>query len=172
MGIQNRRRYLFFVLMIFILFFLFTPFKKCLVFQFQNSGQVLAYIPISSGETFQIKYTHSIHLSDVMDYFEVTEDGHLKQYQLMYEDFAIGMPSHASKGEIFEERDGKYYLKNMNRVFPSFDLRLGKVRANHTIVFKGDEYPLSQYLEPGTWVRVKMERISLWQQWKGVNILV
>ena len=50
----------------------------------------------------------------------------MKQFELMYEDFSIGMPAHAAEGETFERKNGKYYLKNMNRVFPSFDLRTGK----------------------------------------------
>jgi hypothetical protein len=155
----------------FILILLFTPMKECLVFQFQNSGHVLAYIPISKGETFQIKYTHSIHLSPVVDSYLVTEYGEMKQYELMYENFSIGMPANSAVGETFVQKSGKYYLKNMNRVFPSFDLRVGKVRANHTLIFQEKEYPLSNYLEPGTWVRIKIEKINLWQQWKGVNIL-
>jgi len=118
-----------------------------------------------------MKYTHSIHLSDVVDRYLITESSQVKQFELIYEDFSIGMPAHASKGETFERNNGKYYLKNMNRVFPSFDLRIGKVRANHTLIYQEKEYPLSHYLEPGTWVRIKIERINLWQQWKGVNIL-
>jgi len=158
-----------FILFIFLL--LFIPISDALVFQYQNSGNTLAYIPISEGETFQMKYTHSIHLSDVVESYEITNDRQIKQYELMYEDFAIGMPENASEGEIFEQKDGKYYLKNMDRRFPSFDLRVGKVRANHTVIFEGKEYPLSRVIEPGTWVRIKIERINLWQRWKGVNML-
>ncbi|WP_338472197.1 DUF1850 domain-containing protein [Niallia sp. XMNu-256] len=156
-----------FVISIFIL----IPYQRCLVFQFQNSGQVIAYMPISSSESFRIKYTHSIHLSDVVESYKLTKDGEIKLYEMEYEDFSIGMPSHASDGERFEQIDGKYYLKNMNQVFPSFDLRVGKVRADHTLIFKGKEYPLSHSIEPGTWTRIKIEKINLWQQWKGVNII-
>ena len=159
------------IIFVFTLILLFMPIKECLVFQFQNSGHVLAYIPISKGEVFQMKYTHSIHLSHVVDSYLVTKNGQMKQYELMYEDFSIGMPAHAAEDETFERKDGKYYLKNMNRVFPAFDLRTGKVRANHTLIFQEKEFPLSHYLEPGTWVRIKVEKINLWQLWKGVNIL-
>ena len=154
-----------------ILLLLLTPVTEALVFQYQNSGKTLAYIPISKGQTFQMKYTHSIHLSDVVESYEVTRDGQIKQYELMYEDFAIGMPENASEGESFEQKNGKYYLKNMDRRFSSFDLRVGKVRANHTLIFAEQEYPLSHFIEPGTWVRLKIDRMNLWERWKGVNML-
>lgn len=150
---------------------LFIPFRQALAFEFQDSGKLLAYIPLTKEEKFQIKYTHSIHLTDVVESYQKTVNGEIKQYELMYEDFSIGMPENAGEGEVFEQKDGKYYLKNMNRVFPYFDLRLGQVRANHTVIYMGKEYPLSNYIEPGTWVRIKIEKMNLFQQLKGVNIL-
>ena len=63
----------------------------------------------------------------------------------MYEDFAIGMPENAAEGETFEHKNGKYYLKNMNNRFPCFDLRIGKVRANHTLIFGEMSIHLSHY---------------------------
>lgn len=158
------------LLIIFVLFVTFIPFKTALVFQYQNSGRVLAYIPIAKGDSFQIRYTHSIHLSDVIERYSVTEDLQIKLNAMRYEDFAIGMPENALEGERFEHKNGHYYLSNLNRLFPFFDLRVGKVRANHILIISGNEYPMSRYLEPGTWVRIKIDRINLWQQWKGVNI--
>ncbi|TKC20106.1 DUF1850 domain-containing protein [Robertmurraya kyonggiensis] len=147
------------------------PIKEALVFEYQNTEKVLAYLPSKKEQAFQIKYTHSIHLSDVVESYQVSTDGQLKQFELQFEDFAIGMPSEAGEGETFEEKNGIYYIKNMNRVFPYFDLRTGKVRANHKIIFEDREYPLSNYIEPGTWVRIKFKRINLLQRLKGANIL-
>ncbi len=172
--IKRKHMIIFFLLLFFFVLIpviLFIPFTEALVFQYQNSGKVLAYIPLSEDDQFQMRYTHSIHLSDVVESYVVTKDHEIKQFELMYEDFAIGMPENASEGETFEHSDGKYYLKNMDKIFPSFDLRIGKVRANHTLIVGRNEYPLSHFMEPGTWVRLKIERINLWQQWKGVNIL-
>ena len=45
---------------VFFLMMLFTPIQKSLVFEYENSGKVLAYIPVKEGDTFQLKYTHSI----------------------------------------------------------------------------------------------------------------
>ena len=49
--------------------------KNALVFQYQNSGKVLAYFPISKGDSFQMKYIHSIHLSDVVESYIGDEMG-------------------------------------------------------------------------------------------------
>ncbi|UII57058.1 DUF1850 domain-containing protein [Cytobacillus spongiae] len=159
------------LIVLLIAFVLLIPYQKALVLQYQNTGKVLAYISLSNTENFKIKYTHSIHLSDVVESYTVTEDMSILQYELMYEDFAIGMPSDAAEGEVFEQKDGKYYIKNMERIFPSFDMRIGKVRANHRVIYNEKEYPIGDVIDPGTWIRIKVEKISMLQQLKGVNIL-
>ena len=59
----------------------------------------------------------------------------------------------------------------MNRTFAHIDLRLGKVRANHSIIYKQEIYPLTKSIEPGTLVRIKVKDLNLLQSWEGVNIL-
>jgi hypothetical protein len=159
------------ILLFTIAIILFFPFKQALVFEYQNTRKVLAYLPLNKTTSFQIKYTHSIHLSSVIESYNITDNNQIRQYELMYEDFAIGMPANSAEGEIFEEQDGKYYIKNMKRTFPSFYLRIGKVRANHTIIYKNREYPLKNTITPGTMVHIQVKKISFIQMMKGVDIL-
>lgn len=159
------------LVIIFISVALIIPYKKALVFQYEDTNHVLAFIPISKETQFKMRYTHSIHRTDVVESYRITRENDLWLYELMYEDFAIGMPSNAEEGEKFLVKDGKYYLKNMKRSFSSIDLRTGKVRANHTVIYRNREYPLSRFIEPGTWVRISVKELNLWRQMEGVNIL-
>lgn len=159
---------IFFIILIILAF---IPFQKAIVFQPNHSKAVLVYIRVKNETDFQIKYTHSIHLSDVVESYKITHDQRIQQYELMYDDFAIGMPSNAEKGETFEQINGAYYIKNMKRDFPFFHLRIGQVRANHTVIFKNKEYPLSRSIRPGTSVKVEVRKLNFFKQWKGVNIL-
>lgn len=170
-----RKRSKFFVLLLLIIIlpiiFMFVPYQLALVFTQPEKGTIIGYIPISAEDTFKIKYVHSIHLSDVIESYKITEQNVIQQYELEYEDFAVGMPSEAAAGEIFEVKDGKYRIRNMDRKFESFILRLGQVRANHTLLYKKHSYPLSSVIEPGTRVRVKVERISMIHKMEGLNII-
>jgi len=157
--------------LLFIIFLSMIPYKKALTFQLENTGEVLVYIPLGDHPEFKIKYTHSIHQSDVIESYQVNSIGEIKQFELEYSDFSIGMPENASNGEVFEHKNGKYYIKNMNQVFPYFDLRTGKVRANHTVIYENQQFPLNKYIEPGTWVRIKVIKMNLYQHWKGVNLV-
>lgn len=169
-----RKRFLFILVFLFLLLafsFFYIPYKTALVFIQPEREEILCFIPISEGDRFKIKYTHSIHLSDVIESYQITEQREIRQYELEYEDFAIGMPSQPAEGESFEMKDGKYYIKNMNRRFDNFILRVGKVRANHTFVQDNLSFPLSKAIQPGTSVKIQVEKINLLQQLRGVNIL-
>ncbi|PLS16224.1 DUF1850 domain-containing protein [Bacillus sp. M6-12] len=167
-----KKRYAYILLiMLFSFAALFVPYRSALVFQFEKSDKVLAFLPIKKGERFSIMYTHSIHLSKVVETYKLKDTGEIQQVELVYEDFGIGMPENAGEGETFTKKDGKYYIGNMNRVFPQIDLRIGKVRANHTLLYKNHSFPLKDSIEPGTWVRIKWKQLTLWQQLRGVNIL-
>ncbi|MCM3178561.1 DUF1850 domain-containing protein [Cytobacillus horneckiae] len=160
-----------FLIVFSILIVIFLPLTNALVFESVKSGKVIAFIPMNRGSDFKIKYTHSIHLSDVIESYAITEKRDIMQYELEYEDFAIGMPSNAEGDETFEQADGKYYIKNMSRQFPFIDLRIGKVKANHKVIYAEKEIRLGDYIQPGTVVRIKNEKLSYFKQVKGVNII-
>jgi len=152
-----------------IAFLLFFPYKQILAFTYEDEDEILAYLPFKNEDTFQIKYTHSIHLSDVIETYSASEK-QITLKELSYKDFAVGMPSNAEGDEVFEVRNGTYYITNMNRHFPFIDLRLGQVRADHRIIYKDHTYKLSNFIKPGTWIRISPKKISYWEQLKGVKI--
>lgn len=167
--LNNVRRLFFLPLLLFIALVLFFPYKHSIAFYLEDTDQMLAFFPINESDEFQIVYTHSIHLTDVIESYKMIENKFI-QTELQYENFAIGMPSSAEGNEVFEKKDGKYIISNMERHFPFIDLRIGQVRANHRLVYKGEAYVLSDEIGGGKWVRMVPARLNLWQQLKGVNI--
>lgn len=146
------------------------PFRTAIVFYQDRSQDIVAYVALTSAQHFQIQYTHSIHLSSVVETYEATSSNEIRQIELMYEDMSIGMPSDASGGEQFVQEDGKYYIKNMNRLFPYIYLRVGEVKANHTLIIGDKMIPMITFTEPGSVIRIQIEKRSMFDQWRGVNL--
>jgi hypothetical protein len=166
------KKWIFFSLfVIFSSFFLvfFIPFKENCVFINNETNQVAAYLPLAES-SFQIKYTHTIHLSDVIESYRVLQDNSLMATELEYEDFNIGMPSNAEKGERFVEKDGKYFIKDMQRKMPEFRLFIGDVEMELSLLTEHEKFDLKQTLERGTSYTVKVQRLSIFQQLKGENL--
>ncbi len=147
----------------------FYPDRQVIALTYENEDSLLAYVPLKKEETFQIQYTHSIHLSEVMESYQLSGN-QIIQTELSYKDFAVGMPSNAEGEEVFEEKNGTYYIKNMNRVFPFIDVRIGQVRANHRLIYENQVYTLSESIKPGTWIRISERTLTLWEQWKAAKV--
>lgn len=147
----------------------FFPFHKYYVFIDNETEEIAAYVPAESPY-FQIRYTHSIHLSEVIESYKVVENNVLMMIELEYEDFNIGMPSNAGEGETFVEKDGKYFIKNMTRELPEFRLFVGDVDAGLSFVTKGHQMDLKKTLVRGKSYTFRVERLSLFQLRKGVRI--
>jgi hypothetical protein len=147
---------------------IFIPYRSAIVFE--KDGKILAYFFIKRGETFEIRYTHSIHLSEVRETYKLLKDGTIQQIQLMYHDTSVGMPANAEEGEKFFVKDGAYYITGMKRKFDCIALSIGRVVANHQIAYKHKVVVLKKFIPPGSIVRIYEKRLSMFQLWKGVNI--
>ncbi|MEK3887346.1 DUF1850 domain-containing protein [Bacillus sp. FSL K6-3431] len=157
---------------ILVILLICIPFQQCFVIEAGKTGKVLAYFPLQKTDrVFHIEYTHSIHLSNVKETYEVLKNGEIQQIELMYEDTSIGMPSNAEDGETFEVMDGRYYIRNMKRTFPSIHMRTAQVVGEHILEVDQTSFSFSRVVEPGSLVIIRVRRLALWQTWKGVNII-
>ncbi|AQQ53891.1 DUF1850 domain-containing protein [Planococcus lenghuensis] len=147
----------------------FVPWQSSYAFIHNETGELAAYLP-KQESFFQIRYTHSIHLSDVVESYEVTKEGNFRITELQYEDFAIGMPANAGKGEVFVEEDGKFFIRNMNRILPEFSLFVGDVDLDLELMTEGRVYDLKEVLQRGESYTFHVEKLSLYQQVKGVKL--
>ncbi len=149
----------------------FIPYEKHFVFIDSETNEIAARVPVID-ERFKIRYTHSIHLSDVIESYRLDEEGQLMMTELEYEDFNIGMPSNAGEGERFVEKDGKYFIQDMKRKLPEFRLLVGDVDAELVFLIAGKELDLKKSLERGKIYTFRAQRLSIYQQLEGVNIYV
>lgn len=151
--------------------FIYTPFQKSLVVEDGKTKKLIAFIPMYKDDyTFGIRYTHSIHLSDVEETYRILADGTIRQFELMYEDTSVGMPSNAEDGETFVMENGKFFIKNMRRDFQSIYIRTAQVVGSHKLMIGKNDVDFTAFVVPGSLVQVKIRRLSLWQMWKGVKI--
>lgn len=152
---------------------MFIPFKQALVFYKGQTEELAAYLPLQTGDTFQLIWKHSIHLTDVVEKYEVEKNQNIKQYEIVYEHFGIGMPSNASEGETFTYEDGKYHVKNLENVFPDIKLRNGKTVSENRFVWGEDGQhlvSLNHYFKPGQRLKIEVNRLTLWDCLRGVQI--
>lgn len=169
---NNRKNMLIIPLcIVFLILLLFIPYQKVVQFTEQRTEKPKEYfVPLKGDMKIGIRYVHSIHLTDVIETYEVTEDNKIRFLSMNYESLGIGLPGYAAEGETFTSEGGMYTVTYNDHVIDSFVLFIATIDADLAFRYKGKELNLKKKLGKGKSYKVSIERKSLYQLWKGVDI--
>lgn len=115
-------------------------------------GAVLGAWSMDEGQGFSVRYTHSVALTPVEDYF-VIRDGIIHLDKTVYQDFGAGLPSAPESGQSMDSGNGRIVMSGYDRPLPRFDVRVGRV-AGHVLLLPAQggtrEIPLADLAPAGS----------------------
>jgi hypothetical protein len=168
-GRTTFRLFSFLVVVLVIAICSYLSFLPVLVVKDTESGRLLWSQPIKNGGSFAIRWIHSIHRTPVVEYYRV-QDGRIVLTEMTFKDYGIGMESELAPGEKLIAEHGTFRIVNMNRLFPALHLFIGQVRANHTLLYQGKEFPLGMIGKPGSAVTIQVEQQTIFQlDWRVID---
>lgn len=126
-------------------------------------------LPINDGDSFAIRYTHSIHLSDVEEHYTI-EGNRMRVRYMTYSDTAIGMPGAAEEGQTLTFEDGVYTLTFHEKYFNDFTLYIGDLDLDLTLSYDGRDIALKNTLTRGSSYRIDVQKLSIYERIKGVTL--
>ncbi|KGR90204.1 RocC [Ureibacillus massiliensis 4400831 = CIP 108448 = CCUG 49529] len=158
-------------IIVLIIVVMFIPIFKVFSFtETRTNNPHMYYINVSKDNLFQIRFTHSIHLTDVLETYEITDSNRLKLVSMEYEDVNVGMPAHAEEDQTLTFEDGKYKLSYKDKTIDNFTLLIGNVDYDLFFQYKGEEYDLKKSLIRGSSYLFEVKNISLYDKLRGVMI--
>lgn len=150
---------------------LFIPWVQVFSFEETRTDEPIKhYLKIEKDKQFKIVFTHSIHLTDVVESYEVLDHNDIKLVSMQYSDLAIGMPGYAEEGQTLIYEDGLYTLMYNNETLREFNLYIGAVDYDLKFHYKAHRYNLKEQLHKGQSYRFSIERISILEYLKGEKI--
>ena len=151
--------------------FLFIPMFP--VFSFTEARAehpTMYYVALDDERRFQIVFTHSIHLSDVIETYEVMDTYDIRLHSMVYSDVAIGMPSYAEEGQTLIYEDGTYTLYDDEAILPNFTLYIGDVDYTLNFLYQEETYNLKENLRRGKSYLFEVKKVSIYDKMKGVEL--
>lgn len=166
---SNKKKFLLLVLvLLFIL--VIIPFFPHLVIIDGETNVILYSKFFLLEKEFMIRYIHSIHLTPIEELYRIN-DKNIVLFEMHYDTYSVGMPSELNEGEVFEQKDGKFVISNMNRIFSNIDLRIGQIISNHTFIIDNEEIELDKITTPGSWIRFEVRNFNIVDLIKGVKFI-
>lgn len=163
-----KRAHLFLIVLVIGIIFFFSPLYP--VFSFEETrtnNPELYYINVSEEHKFNIRFTHSIHLTDVIESYEITKNNQIKLLSMEYEDVAVGMPAHAEEGQTLSYENGKYKLAYDNQILDNFTIYIGDIDMDLNFFYDGHMYNMKKLLHRGSSYLFEVKRISLFDKLRG-----
>lgn len=128
-----------------ILFICFSnsAFAQNLQIYTQNQSLLLdAPVDVKCG--FIIKYTHSVALSPVEDYFTIA-DGKISLKKTVYKDFGAGLPHQPEPGQKMVFKNGAIEISGYDLKIPELELRIGRIANHELVLLKEDSGVCARY---------------------------
>lgn len=153
------------LLLVFIGFIIFAalcyaPLFPRLTITNLRSQALLAAVPLRQGETFYIRFTHSLNLSDVTDELQWT-GGRLLCRSTLYATFGAGIPDLTDGiGEKFTQTEEGYLLSGIDKPEDHIDIMLQTV-PRHRLLYRNREADLLKAYGSGTLIRLEVKRLSV-----------
>lgn len=108
-----------------------------------SSNKAIFRLPLESGETFTIRYIHSVDKTPVFEIFETDHKGRLTLQATYFKMFGAGMGHWQGRG--FIDFDGEWtWIRDIREVLGTFILRVGSPSVNHTLLHRNQEISLSK----------------------------
>ncbi|SMC19667.1 protein of unknown function [Desulfacinum hydrothermale DSM 13146] len=104
---------------------------------------VLLELPLRAHETFTIRYIHSVDHTPVFEVFELDRRGRLAIRETYFKMFGAGMGHWQGRGYV--DFDGTWtWIRDIHQTLGRFILRVGSPGVDHTVLYRGREYNLSE----------------------------
>lgn len=128
------------------------------------------YLRMKDEKDFSMVFTHTIHLTDVVENYRALADHSIQLVSMQYSDVAIGMPAYAEDGQTLIYEDGLYTLRYNNKQLREFNLYIGAVDYELQLQYEAQRYNLKEQLQKGHSYTFSIERISIFEYLKGEKI--
>jgi len=130
-------------------------------------GAPLLVLPMKAGETFTIRYYHSVENAPIWETHSVDKNGRIYIEEERYLKFGAGMGRMPGVGHMVMR--GPYEaIENMHMPTGNFILRIGSPGVDHTVIWRGIEKNLSA-VAPHRAVRFAARPVSLlYALWRRV----
>lgn len=141
-------------------FLLMFPFKERLILSEESSGKMLLTLPIQEGDSFQIRFTHSVNLSPVTDRYQWI-GGFIILQSTTFRAYGAGIPIlQDGLGTGFEQTEDGFTITGIDSPREKIPIMLQTV-PDHTLLYLNREIRLLEFADSGTVVTIYVGKVSI-----------
>lgn len=110
-----------------------------------------------------LKWKHSVTKQYVIEKFRINQNNQFDVVEMIFDEHGPNLPNGPEFGTKWEVKDGYFRVYNYNLTFKELPVRIGQVVAEHFLIFKGAELSLKEVDEPGGYIIVRIQDVTLFE---------
>lgn len=130
----------------------------CLELLDGQSGALIKTIAIKEGETFTVKFIHSVEKGPILESFYIDRDGNIVLKEVKFKKIGVGYGKYIPTLYPSAYKDGWYYMKDIN-VPAVLNYRVGYI-ADHTLVVRDRDYSFKEMIPSGELLKIVARKIT------------
>ncbi len=143
------------LLFIALYFYPITLLQVYVVDKGPNFNKVLLQLPAKEAEKFSVKWIHSVSLRPVIETYKIEKDLSISIDEMIFDSFSANLPASPDYDTKWEFHDDYIRVYNYDVIFDAVPVVIGKVVADHTLQFRGENIHLKDIYKPGGFVKIR-----------------
>lgn len=145
-----------------ILFFIpITTLEVFVVDKGSMENEVILRVPAKVGDDFSVHWIHSVSKRPIIETYHIEEDYTISIKEMIFDTFSANLPTSPEYNTKWEFTDEYIRVYNYDVVFDSVPVVIGKVIADHQLVYGGEQYSLKDIYKPGGYVHIRAQQTNI-----------
>lgn len=116
--------------------------KKLILYNYNSSNEIASF-PLKNDDYFYIKFTHSVNMSPVIDYYKFNAKNEIFVYKTIYYNYGAGVETELENDEtISYGTDGSMIIENINKKIDPLAYYLSDIYDHKLSINDNDEISL------------------------------
>lgn len=133
-------------------------------------NKVIYTVRANENDTFSVYWTHSVSLRPVIETFKIKEDYNISVEEMIFDTFSANLPASPDYNTKWEYHDDYIRVYNYDLEFDALPVVIGKVHANHKLIYNDKTIVLKDLYKPGGFVKIRARKLNnLHYMWRRLT---
>lgn len=119
-------------------------------------NEVVLQAKATKGDLFDVYWTHSVSRRPVIETYKIEDDYMISIEQMIFDTFSANLPASPDYDTKWEYTDDYIRVYNYDVEFDAVPVVIGKVRADHILIYNDLNVHLKDIYKPGGYVKIRV----------------
>ncbi|MGB3367471.1 MAG: DUF1850 domain-containing protein [Acidaminobacteraceae bacterium] len=122
----------------------------------ERFNEIVLQSKANIGDTFDVYWTHSVSRRPVIETYKIEDDYMISIEQMIFDTFSANLPASPDYDTKWEYTKDYIRVYNYDVEFDAVPVVIGKVRADHILIYKDLNVHLKDVYKPGGYVKIRV----------------